>query len=110
MNLTAQIKATGHCFRSPRPKKKGKGIPAMSEKRKVEIRVYTQLRKKFLKQNPMCEAGAFGCTKRATQIHHTKKRGKNYLNVETWMPTCAHCHRWIEDHKDQARELGWLAY
>lgn len=20
------------------------------------------------------------------------------------------CHRWIEEHKDQARELGWLAY
>ena len=109
MNLSEQLKRDGNLLARPTAKKKGRGIPAMSEKRREDIKVYTQLRKKFLKENPMCEAGAYGCTKRATQVHHTRKRGKHYLDEATFMPTCANCHRWIEEHKDQARELGWLA-
>lgn len=46
---------------------------------------------------------------RATQIHHMKKPKSKYLNDEsTWMAVSSHAHRYIEDHKSEARKKGYL--
>ena len=91
-------------------------LKPVSEKRLAELRTYRKLRKEFLDVNRMCEAGITlgaagiecGCTKWATEIHHTAKRRKNLNNVDSWLPTCRRCHTWIEENKSKARELNLL--
>jgi hypothetical protein len=44
----------------------------------------------------------------ATEIHHRDKRGKNYLNVATFMCVSRQGHEKIENNKSWAREVGFL--
>lgn len=89
----------------------------ISDKRAKEQAEYRKLRKEYLSLNRTCEAGITlvandidsKCTKWATQVHHRYKRRKNLNNVNTWLPVCFNCHKWIEDHKGRARELNLLA-
>lgn len=91
-------------------------LSPMSPRRKHELHKYAMLRKDFLKQNPVCEAGPVivlnggpdCCTKKALHVHHSHKRGKRLNWVETWIPCCPACHQFIEDHKGFAREAGLL--
>ena len=56
-------------------------LKRVSDKRRVEMKEYANLRAEFLKANPVCQL----CGKaKATDVHHKCKRGKNYLNVATW--------------------------
>jgi hypothetical protein len=104
MNLSAQIKATGNCFKvgAKRPKAK-KRIRPVSPKRAKELAIYRRRRPGFLKEHPWCqiwlaknaynEADAFehdgmipidwdnGCgvvgyhhVPPSTEIHHTNQR------------------------------------
>lgn len=46
---------------------------------------------------------------RATQIHHRNKSNGVRRNIlEFWMSAARDPHRWVEDHKDEARKLGLL--
>lgn len=73
--------------------------------------VYTVLRRKFMEEKPMCEAGLSCCNGPSTDVHH-KNAGSNrseyYLVVETWLAVCRPCHDYIHTHPKEARELGLL--
>lgn len=44
------------------------------------------------------------------EIHHAAKRGKNYLDVATWIAVSRPTHLWIEANKAEARRSGLLTY
>lgn len=54
------------------------------------------------------------CTVWAKQLHHRKPRGMGgssdpHINDPVnLIPVCLSCHQWIESHRDEAREKGWL--
>jgi hypothetical protein len=42
------------------------------------------------------------------QIHHKKGRiGHLLWNTKYFLAVCPNCHRYIEDHPEQARSNGW---
>jgi hypothetical protein len=68
---------------------------------------YSKLRRKFMEENPMCEAALHCCNGGATDVHHKKGRGQYYLAVSTWLSVCRPCHNYIEEHPEEAIELGF---
>lgn len=68
---------------------------------------YTKLRRKFMEENPMCQAALPCCTGASTDVHHKQGRGKNHLKVSTWLSVCRQCHMYIEEHPKEAIELGF---
>jgi hypothetical protein len=87
--------------------KKQKPIKKFSAKMRIKVAEYSELRKEFLAQEPLCRAKLEGCTKIATDIHHMQGRGKNLLNISTWAPVCRNCHRFIEENPKKAKELNF---
>lgn len=85
-------------------------IRSRSKKKVSQDRLYSVLRREYLEQNPNCEIKLLGCVGLATEIHHSAKRGDNYLNVKTWMATCRMCHSHIETvmSAKERREKGYL--
>lgn len=71
---------------------------------------YADLRKSFLKMHKFCGAKLLGCTKQSQDVHHTAGRGENYLNIQTWMAVCRHCHTVLHDKlgAEERREKGLL--
>lgn len=41
-------------------------------------------------------------------MHHTKGRGPFLMDETTWLPVCRHCHDYIHNHANWAREKGFL--
>lgn len=88
-------------------------IKKISKGLRKKVAEYSALRKDFLEQFPFCMAKIWvslqsvGCTHLATDIHHRKGRGKYLLDVETWLPVCRNCHRWIEEHPKEAKQAGF---
>lgn len=88
-------------------------LSPISPKRKQELSRYSLLRRMFLQQRPFCEVAgqlpteAF-CTRRATQVHHRRRRGKYLCEVSTFVATCHACHRWLETHAHEARAVGLI--
>jgi hypothetical protein len=73
---------------------------------------YSVLRLEFLAkpENQHCHAQLETClhtTGIELTIHHSKGRGKYLLDVSTWVPLCLMCHRWVEEHPDDARLLNF---
>ena len=68
---------------------------------------YSQLRRGFLNDYPMCQASLLKCTNRSTDVHHKKGRGIYHNDVSTWLSVCRNCHNWIEAHPIEAEELGF---
>ncbi len=92
-------------------KKNTTPIAKMSGKRKKEMAQYLKLRLDYLDENKTCQIRLLGCKGGATDIHHTysgKDRASHYLDTETWLSACRHCHDWIHNFSKQARELGLL--
>ncbi|MEY2869799.1 MAG: hypothetical protein RIR01_2301 [Bacteroidota bacterium] len=84
-------------------------IKKKSDKKVIEDRLYSILRKKHMEEFPLCQAKLPVCTNVAVDIHHTAKRGVNTNNVSTWISVCRACHNWIHFvDPAQARELGLL--
>ena len=79
----------------------------MSPKRRKESVWYGILRIGYLLKHPQCEVP--WCEDRATQIHHKKGRGANYLKTNTWLATCDACHRQIHNFPLWAKKHGLLA-
>jgi hypothetical protein len=96
-------------------------LSRVSNKRRKDMKTYATLREAFLNEHHHCMAFfiikkhldpdgyCWEPTPEATEIHHVHKRGKNYLNVDTWLAVCRWSHVWIEEHKNIARQLGLLA-
>ena len=85
---------------------KPKSISPVSKKRQVENYTYSTLRETFLFINPNCQAKLVGCSGKATDVHHKKGRGENFLKIGTWLSVCRSCHSWIETNPLEAKELG----
>ena len=58
-------------------------------------------------QKPMCEAALPVCNGPSTDVHHKKGRGQYHLKVSTWLSVCRQCHNYIEEHPEEAIELGY---
>jgi len=82
----------------PKEKKKQKAIPKVSEKRKVENKEYTTLRKVYLENHKFCEVKMKGCTWKSTEIHHDEGRsGVRLNNVANFVAICRNCHNIVEN-------------
>lgn len=78
-----------------------------TKQQKLEI-VYRIARDKFLKDHPYCQAQLPGCMGKCDQIHHKKgKIGELYLDTKYWLALDFNCHRWIEEHPEEAKKLGF---
>lgn len=86
------------------PKARTKAIKKRSEKGEKEDIVYRALRLKFLRENPYCKLYP---DKKATTVHHSRGRGKYYLDVKTWIPLSFEAHVYIETHPEFAYENGF---
>ncbi len=89
-------------------RKPTKPIAKNSKKRIAELKIYSVLRKDYLKDHPRCEAKLSGCQGKAKDIHHKAARGRNLNNVDTWLAVCRNCHTEIHFNSKQAHELGLL--
>ena len=77
----------------------------MSKKRAKEVKEYMKLRQDFLEEFPFCEV----CNKKqSTDVHHKDKRGKNFLEKDTWLSVCRACHQIIHANPSWARENDYL--
>ena len=88
-----------------------KKIKTVSNKKQAQDILYSRMRKDFLEnpENSTCKAklpGCLGVFKQNLTVHHTKGRGKYYLDTATWIPLCLSCHEWVETHPKKAREMG----
>tara|TARA_R100000935_G_scaffold3572_3_gene9046 strand:+ start:8827 stop:9231 length:405 start_codon:yes stop_codon:yes gene_type:complete len=96
-------------YRSKEPSTKPlqrKPINKKSKKMLILDQAYTKLRKKFMEANTMCQAALPCCSGGSTDVHHKKGRGEYYLVVSTWLSVCRTCHTYIEEHPQEAKELG----
>lgn len=86
-------------------------IKKVSTKRAKEQVEYGKLVAEQLREHPECQIKILDvCTKIATTNHHAAKRGKNYLNKETFMSACLECHQYLETvmSAELRREKGLL--
>lgn len=93
-------KAAGKQVKPPKP---------VSDKRKVENKLYSALRTDFLNlpENHRCPISG----QPTTEVHHTfsgKDRSKYYLDTSTWLAVSRDGHNWIHDNPKESRELGYL--
>jgi hypothetical protein len=87
---------------TPAEKKQYK-IARRSKKRAKEEIVYNQLVKVWLigKICPITK-------KPATEVHHKKGRiGKLLLDTRFWLGVTRKGHKWIEEHPEEAKKLGY---
>ena len=85
-----------------------KPMNPMSEKHKKTIEEYKPIRKKFLEENPICQANVKCNGAEATEIHHVAGKGtkKLWLDTENFLAICRECHQWEITHSEEAKELG----
>ena len=57
-------------------KRTGRKLRPVSKKRAKQNKLYSEIRKVYLEENPACEV----CGKQATQIHHKRGRIHDRLN------------------------------
>lgn len=71
---------------------------------------YKVKRVEFLERNDICLVAlfVFGRFEKSSVVHHSKGRGKYYLAEETWIATTRAGDRWIHEHAELAKELGFL--
>ena len=70
-------------------------------------REYSKLRKEWLATRSVCQAKIYKCMLKSTDVHHKKGRGKYLLDTSTWLSVCRNCHMWIEEHPQDAKDLGF---
>lgn len=79
-------------------KKKPKPIKKNSVKRAEQNKEYLVLREVYLSNNPNCSVKLKGCTSKATEIHHAKKRtGYRLTDVANFVAICRSCHILVEN-------------
>lgn len=86
-----------------------KPIASRSAKRALEEKQYSEIRKKFLNQYPMCQAKiVIDCCITASQVHHKAGRiGKLLCDTNHFLAVCHPCHEYIELHKKESIQLGF---
>lgn len=87
----------------------------VSDKKDVLDVLYSKLRKEFLEkpENATCRAKLPGCQggfKQELTVHHTKGRGRYYLDTTTWVPLCMSCHEKVHAMSIEEAELLGLRF
>lgn len=93
---------SGPCRRQKKAKVRSR-IRPVSKRQGELLRRYSALRMWFLKDCPPCPVTG----RKATEVHHKAGRGRNLLNVETWLGVTREGHVWIETHPEEAKRLGY---
>lgn len=83
---------------------KPKKIKQRSDKKKIDDLVYKAKRLKFLKENPRCSVYP---ELKATDVHHKRGRGSNYLDEKTWLAVSRKAHIEIEENPEWAVSKGY---
>jgi len=91
----------------PKPTAKRKPISPRSSKQVKLEKQYSEKRKKFLSEHPLCEANLGCCSGLASDVHHKKGRGVYLLDESTYLALCRACHIFIETNPDIAKSMGW---
>ncbi len=92
-----------------KPPKKKKPIAKVGKKMKAALLTYSKRRRHHLNEYPECQLKLDGCTKEATQIHHTAGRiGSLLTNKRHFKSACGSCHRQLHDKLSakEARRKG----
>lgn len=90
-----------------RNQEKRKPINQVSAKREIINEEYFKLVEQFKHDNPYCAAKINSyCTKTTDDPHHSKGRGKFFLDVTTWIPVCRSCHIFITNNPQIAMDKG----
>lgn len=92
------------------PLRRGKPLRRKSEKTAARDAEYSTRRYDFLCRHAWCLGGKLlglrGCTKWATDVHHTKGRvGSLMLDERHWAQMCRTCHQWVTEHPADNRRL-----
>jgi hypothetical protein len=82
-------------------------IKKVSEKLSKELNIYNGKRIIFLAENTNCFAKFNGCFGEATDVHHSRGRGRYLNDTSTWLPLCRSCHNYIETHPKEAKGKGY---
>lgn len=85
-----------------------KPIKQISDKRAIQLKEYSKLRKKFLKENPKCAVYPY---LKAVEIHHTypgSNRNRYFLEVSTWMAVSREGHNFIHNNVSLSKSKGYL--
>jgi hypothetical protein len=81
-------------------------LKPMSDKRRGQMNIYSEARRKFLQGAP-CRIQ--GCLRPACDLHHVKGRGQFFLDESTWLAVCRVHHDWIHQNPAEARKQWLLA-
>lgn len=85
-----------------------KPIKQISDKRAIQLKEYSKLRKKFLKENPKCEIYPY---LKSVEVHHRfpgANRNRYFLEVSTWMAVSREGHNFIHNNVSLSKERGYL--
>lgn len=93
---------------APKAKPTRRRIPKQSDEGKERMAIYNAIRSLFM-VDKICECCITdGIDTEATQVHHKKGRlGDLLYDIRHFMPVCAACHRYIEEHPNEAYWQGW---
>ena len=94
-------------------RKRLKGLNRVSKRRQRVGATYRAFRVSHLAGHPRCEVRGGSCTGSATDIHHVRSRGRSGRDADLVDPgnvlaVCRSCHDWIETHRLESLERGWL--
>lgn len=85
-----------------------KAIKPFSKKREELNKIYKEKRDIYMKDHPICEGYGLiqGCTKDATDCHHSAGRvGAKLIDETTFVALCRSCHSFVEENAEIAKEL-----
>lgn len=112
-------------YKPPRPIKKSTGKPVsdrsynkiakVSKKAYERNLMYKKARVDYLESHPVCEVKlpdclipTIDCDNSGLQVHHRRGRiGDLMWDKRYFLAVCHNCHRYLEDHPEQAKANGW---
>jgi len=73
--------------------------------------LYSIRREWFLKVNQidLVSLFVFGKLIRSTHVHHSKGRGQNLNNIDTFIATTREGDEWVHKNLKKAKELGFIS-
>jgi hypothetical protein len=94
-------------------------LRSVSRKQAAINRSFALLKKSYLQAHPVCqfeyndvdgfgEPATYECNKPAVDVHHLAGRGKNTLDVSTFLAVCREHHDEIHNNPRAAKENGYL--
>lgn len=103
------LKKSGLVYPARKTRKK---MPVVSKKRKALNKEYSEKRKVFLAQYPLCQI-CLDIRRRhlalpSTEIHHRAGRYQFLLREDTWLAVCPFHHRYLHDNPHWAKLRGYI--